>query len=44
MMFVVFPDDITANMTLVEESLTAEFVQDLFMTLQPVKVAHTLPS
>ncbi|KAM9411563.1 uncharacterized protein ACWYII_026226 isoform 1-T1 [Salvelinus alpinus] len=38
------PDEVTANMTLVEESLTAEFVQDLSMTLQPVKVAHTLPS
>ncbi|KAM9411564.1 uncharacterized protein ACWYII_026226 isoform 2-T2 [Salvelinus alpinus] len=37
-------DEVTANMTLVEESLTAEFVQDLSMTLQPVKVAHTLPS
>ncbi|CAB1352334.1 unnamed protein product [Coregonus sp. 'balchen'] len=32
------------HMTLVEESLTAEFVQDLSITLQPVTVALTLPS
>lgn len=42
-MFVFLPDDVTQNMTLVEESLTAEFVQDLSMTLHPVHVALTLP-
>ncbi|CDQ69563.1 unnamed protein product [Oncorhynchus mykiss] len=42
-MFVFLPDDVTQNMTLVEESLTAEFVQDLSMTLHPVQTALTLP-
>ncbi|CDQ76086.1 unnamed protein product [Oncorhynchus mykiss] len=42
-MFVFLPDDVTQNMTLVEESLTAEFVQDLSMTLHPVHAALTLP-
>ncbi|XP_045549917.1 pigment epithelium-derived factor-like [Salmo salar] len=42
-MFVFLPDEVTANMTLVKERLTAEFVQDLSMTLQPVKVALKLP-
>lgn len=43
-MFIFLPDDVTTNMTLVEESLTAEFVQDLSMTLLPAKVSLTLPS
>lgn len=42
-MFVFLPDEVTSNMTLVEESLTAEFVQDLSMTLLPAKVTLTLP-
>ncbi|KAM3868554.1 pigment epithelium-derived factor [Diretmus argenteus] len=42
-MFIFLPDDVTSNMTLVEESLTAEFVQDLSMTLQPTRVSLTLP-
>uniref|UniRef100_A0A3Q1FR43 Serpin domain-containing protein n=1 Tax=Acanthochromis polyacanthus TaxID=80966 RepID=A0A3Q1FR43_9TELE len=43
-MFVFLPDDMTANMTLLEESLTAEFVQDLSMTLLPAQVTLTLPT
>lgn len=43
-MFIFLPDDVTANMTLLEESLTAEFVQDLSMTLLPAKVSLTLPT
>ncbi|KAF1378154.1 hypothetical protein PFLUV_G00187420 [Perca fluviatilis] len=42
-MFVFLPDDVTSNMTLLEESLTAEFVQDLSMTLLPAQVFLTLP-
>ncbi|KAL0994351.1 hypothetical protein UPYG_G00120990 [Umbra pygmaea] len=42
-MFVFLPDDVTQNMTLVEESLTAEFVQDLSMSLHTVQVSLTLP-
>ncbi|XP_072230781.1 pigment epithelium-derived factor [Leuresthes tenuis] len=42
-MFVFVPDEVTSNMTLLEESLTAEFVQDLSMTLLPAKVHLTLP-
>ena len=42
-MFVFIPDEVTSNMTLLEESLTAEFVQDLSMTLLPAKVHLTLP-
>uniref|UniRef100_A0A3P8S4W2 Serpin domain-containing protein n=1 Tax=Amphiprion percula TaxID=161767 RepID=A0A3P8S4W2_AMPPE len=43
-MFVFLPDDVTTNMTLLEESLTAEFVQDLSMTLLPAQVSLTLPT
>ncbi|KAI3374047.1 hypothetical protein L3Q82_022603, partial [Scortum barcoo] len=43
-MFIFLPDEVTSNMTLLEESLTAEFVQDLSMTLLPAQVALTLPS
>lgn len=43
-MFVFLPDDVTSNMTLLEESLTAEFVQDLSMTLLPAQVSLTLPA
>lgn len=42
-MFIFLPEDVTSNMTLVEESLTSEFVQDLSMTLLPAKVSITLP-
>ncbi|KAM6984620.1 pigment epithelium-derived factor [Aplochiton taeniatus] len=42
-MFVFLPDDVTANLTLIEESLTAEFVQDLSMTLHPAQVSLALP-
>ncbi|RVE63417.1 hypothetical protein OJAV_G00135860 [Oryzias javanicus] len=42
-MFIFLPDGVSANMTLLEESLTAEFVQDLAMTLLPAKVSLTLP-
>uniref|UniRef100_A0A3Q3WM10 Serpin domain-containing protein n=1 Tax=Mola mola TaxID=94237 RepID=A0A3Q3WM10_MOLML len=42
-MFIFLPDDVTSNMTLLEESLTAEFVQDLSMTLLPAQVSLTLP-
>lgn len=42
-MFVFLPDEVTTNTTLLEESLTAEFVQDLSMALQPAQVSLTLP-
>ncbi|XP_047463562.1 pigment epithelium-derived factor [Mugil cephalus] len=42
-MFIFLPDEVTSNLTLVEESLTAEFVQDLSMTLLPAQVLLTLP-
>lgn len=42
-MFVFLPDDVTQNMTLLEETLTAEFVQDLSMNLPAVQVSLTLP-
>ncbi|XP_028823549.1 pigment epithelium-derived factor [Denticeps clupeoides] len=37
------PDEVTRNMTLIEDSLTAEFVQDLSMTLHPVEAELMLP-
>ncbi|KAM7397481.1 hypothetical protein PAMA_005667 [Pampus argenteus] len=43
-MFVFLPNDVTSNMTMLEESLTAEFVQDLSMTLLPAQVTLTLPA
>ncbi|XP_068587824.1 pigment epithelium-derived factor [Cebidichthys violaceus] len=43
-MFVFLPDDVTSNTTLLEESLTAEFVQDLSMTLHPAQVSLSLPT
>ncbi|XP_068436362.1 pigment epithelium-derived factor [Clinocottus analis] len=43
-MFVFLPDDVTSNTTLLEESLTAEFVQDLSMTLHPAVVSLALPT
>ncbi|KAM9333684.1 pigment epithelium-derived factor [Pholidichthys leucotaenia] len=42
-MFIFLPNEVTSNMTLLEESLTAEFVQDLSLTLLPAKVTLTLP-
>ncbi|CAB1437302.1 unnamed protein product [Pleuronectes platessa] len=38
----VLPDEVTSNMTLLEDSLTAEFVQSLSMTLLPAQgVPHS---
>lgn len=42
-MYYFLPDDVTKNMTLIEEALTAEFVQDLANTLHSVQVHLTLP-
>lgn len=42
-MFIFLPNDVTSNMTLLEEVLTAEFVQDLSMTLLPAQVSLALP-
>lgn len=41
--FIFLPDDVTSNMTQLEDSLTAEFVQDLSMTLLPAHVSLALP-
>ncbi|KAM9728689.1 pigment epithelium-derived factor isoform 1-T1 [Menidia menidia] len=41
--FFFLPDAVSANMSLLEESLTAEFVQDLSMTLLPAQVRLSLP-
>lgn len=43
-MFILLPDEVTSNMTLLEESLTAEFVEDLSRTLLPAQVSLTLPT
>ena len=43
-MFVFLPNNVISNMSLLEESLTAEFVQDLAMTLQPTQVSLKLPA
>ncbi|KAK2827945.1 hypothetical protein Q5P01_018979 [Channa striata] len=43
-MFIFLPDEVTSNMTLLEESLTAEFVEDLSRTLLPADVSLTLPA
>lgn len=42
-MFIFLPDDVTSNLTQLEESLSAEFVQDLSMALLPAQVSLTLP-
>ncbi|XP_041932073.1 pigment epithelium-derived factor [Alosa sapidissima] len=42
-MFVFLPDEVTQNLTQIVESLTAEFVQDLSMTLHPTKAELILP-
>ncbi|CAL8363797.1 unnamed protein product [Lota lota] len=42
-MFVFLPNNVVSNMSLLEESLTAEFVQDLSMTLQATQVSLKLP-
>lgn len=42
-MYFFLPDDVTKNLTLIEEVLTAEFVQDLANTLHSVQVQLTLP-
>ncbi|XP_054611597.1 pigment epithelium-derived factor [Dunckerocampus dactyliophorus] len=43
-MFVFLPNDVTFNLTSLEDTLTAEFVQDLSMTLHPAHVSLTLPA
>ncbi|XP_066551833.1 pigment epithelium-derived factor [Amia ocellicauda] len=43
-MLVFLPDEVTKNMTLIEESLSAEFVQDTIGALQPVEVSLSLPN
>ncbi|XP_026875242.2 pigment epithelium-derived factor [Electrophorus electricus] len=42
-MYFFLPDEVTQNLTLIEEALTSEFVQDLANTLHPVHVQLTLP-
>ncbi|KAI5620169.1 pigment epithelium-derived factor precursor [Silurus asotus] len=42
-MYFFLPDEVTKNLTLIEEALTAEFVQDLANTLHSVQVRLTLP-
>lgn len=42
-MYFFLPDEVTQNLTLIEEALTAEFVQDLSNTLHSVQVQLTLP-
>lgn len=42
-MYFFLPDEVTQNLTLIEEALTAEFVQDLSNTLHAVQVRLTLP-
>lgn len=42
-MYFFLPDEVTQNLTLIEEALTAEFVQDLSNTLHAVQVLLTLP-
>ncbi|KAI4889891.1 hypothetical protein NFI96_023912, partial [Prochilodus magdalenae] len=42
-MYFFLPDEVTQNFTLMEEALTAEFVQDLANTLHPAQVQLTLP-
>lgn len=41
--FLFLPDSVTSNLTALEETLTAEFVQDLSMTLLPAQVSLSLP-
>uniref|UniRef100_A0A8C6T399 Serpin domain-containing protein n=1 Tax=Neogobius melanostomus TaxID=47308 RepID=A0A8C6T399_9GOBI len=43
-MYLFLPDAVTSNMTAVEDALTAEFVQDLSMTMLPAQVSLSLPS
>ena len=43
-MFVFLPNNLISNMSLLEENLTAEFVQDLAMTLQPTQVSLKMPA
>lgn len=42
-MYFFVPDEVTQNLTMIEEALTAEFVQDLSNTLHVVQVRLTLP-
>lgn len=42
-MFVFLPQEVTSNLTALEETLTAEFVQDLGSTLHPTHVTLTMP-
>ncbi|XP_063041601.1 pigment epithelium-derived factor isoform X2 [Engraulis encrasicolus] len=43
-MFVFLPDDVTKNLTLIVEALTAEFVQDLSMNLHQTEAELVLPA
>lgn len=43
-MYLFLPDAVSSNMTAVEEALTAEFVQDLSMTMLPAQVSLSMPS
>ncbi|TRY98390.1 hypothetical protein DNTS_021809 [Danionella cerebrum] len=42
-MYFFLPDEVTHNLTLIEEALTAEFVQDLSNSLHTVQVLLTIP-
>lgn len=42
-MYFFLPDEVTKNLTLIEEALTAEFVQDLSNTLHPVQMQLSIP-
>ncbi|XP_072317868.1 pigment epithelium-derived factor [Eucyclogobius newberryi] len=43
-LFLFLPDAVTSNLTAIEDALTAEFVQDLSMTLLPAHVSLSMPS
>lgn len=43
-MYLFLPDAVSSNMTAVEDALTAEFVQDLSMTMLPAQVSLSMPS
>lgn len=43
-MYLFLPDAVSSNMTAVEEALTAEFVQDLSMTMLPAQVSLSMPN
>ncbi|XP_020780098.1 pigment epithelium-derived factor [Boleophthalmus pectinirostris] len=43
-LFLFLPDTVTSNLTAIEDALTAEFVQDLSMTMLPAHVSLSMPS